>query len=164
LEYEVQVETDPGFTQIVQNVGEIPTTQVALTLEKNKAYYWKVRAVDGERTTSDFSETFQFYTEGVGVTNHLPFAPLLIAPLMDADVDAASAMLEWNAKDVDGDALTFDVYFGTENPPTTMVGEQQSETSVEVDLTSGTTYFWKVAVTDAHGEKTIGAVWSFKSN
>ncbi|WP_194768584.1 hypothetical protein [Tamlana sp. I1] len=164
LEYEVLVATDPGFTDIVQSVQDLMATEVSLTLEENKAYYWKVRSVDGELTKSDYSSTFQFYTEGIGVSNHLPFAPLLISPEMDEMVAGTTATLEWNAKDVDGDDLTYDVYFGTDATPMAMISENQAETTIDVAITSGETYHWKVVVADAHNEKTIGSVWSFMAN
>ena len=83
---------------------------------------------------------------------------------MDEMVAGTSATLEWNAKDVDGDDLTYDVYFGTDKTPMTMISESQVETTIAVDVTSGETYYWKVVVADVHDEKTIGSVWSFMVN
>ena len=66
--------------------------------------------------------------------------------------------------DTDGDALTFDVYFGTDNPPTTMVSENQSEITFDVNTVTTTTYYWKIVVKDDKGGQTNGQVWSFYTN
>ena len=76
-----------------------------------------------------------------------------------------TATLEWNASDVDtSDALTFDVYFGTANPPTEKIGNNQTEKTLDVDLVSSTDYFWKVVVKDNYGGEAVGQIWNFKTD
>ena len=54
-------------------------------------------------------------------------------------------MLGWSCSDPDGDPLTYDVYFGTVNPPDTMVSSNQTGTTFGTSgLSGGTTYYWKV--------------------
>ena len=65
---------------------------------------------------------------------------------------------------MDNDPLTFDIYFDTANPPTTKVSENQSATTISVDLNSSTDYYWKIVVKDDKDGITIGQVWGFKTD
>jgi len=164
VRYQLQIATDNQFTQNVQNETNITGTSIQVTLDKGVAYYWRVKAVDSKNASSDYSSTFQFYTEGEGESNHLPFSPSVVAPSLNEVVQTITATLEWTASDVDNDPLTFDVYFGTNNPPATKVSENQSALTFDVDLTNGTNYYWKIAVKDDKGGTTIGQVWNFKTD
>ncbi|MBL4724793.1 MAG: hypothetical protein JKY73_05355, partial [Lutibacter sp.] len=153
------------FSQIAHTLSNISETLKTLTLEKGIAYYWRVKAVDAKNASSEYSSVYQFYTEGEGESNHLPFSPILVSPELSSVVTELTANLQWTASDVDTeDALTYDVYFGTENPPSVLSSENQSTTSLEVDLISSTTYYWKVVVKDGQGGQTIGQIWSFSTD
>ena len=159
--YQVQVAKDAGFSQLVHTVTESSTLR-SLSLEKGIAYYWRVRATDSKSLSSSYSSTNQFYTEGEGVSNHLPFSPLLVAPTLNLVVTTNTVTLQWTADDVDTtDTLTFDVYFETGDTPTAQVATNQTDTTLSVDLVSGQTYSWKVVVKDGQGGQTIGQVWNF---
>jgi len=164
VKYQLQIATDNQFTQNVQTQSNITGTSLQVTLDKGVAYYWRVKAVDSKNASGDYSSTFQFYTEGEGESNYLPFSPSVVSPSLNEVVQSTSASLEWTASDVDNDPLTFDVYFGTENPPVTIVSENQSALTFDVDLTNGLDYFWKIVVKDDKGGITIGQVWTFKTD
>ncbi|MEW4923168.1 hypothetical protein [Algibacter sp. 2305UL17-15] len=72
--------------------------------------------------------------------------------------------MEWKGNDTDGDPLTFDVYFDENNPPTTLVSENQSESTYSVNTMSSSTYYWKIVVKDDKGAVSIGQVWVFSRN
>ena len=164
ISYEIQIATDNQFTQNVQNRTSA-STSTSVGLDKGVAFYWRVRAKDSKGATSSYSSTFSFYTEGDGVSNHLPFSPTVVKPDINSLVQETSTTLEWTASDVDtNDTLTFDVYFGTVNPPTTKVTENQSETTFNQSLDSSKNYYWKVVVKDDKGGTTIGQIWSFKTD
>lgn len=162
--YEIQVAKDNAFTQIISTLkNSSPSTDISL--EKNTAYYWRVKASDSKELASAYSTTFKFYTSGEAAVNHLPFAPEIISPAINTTLTATTATLKWNASDVDtADVLTYDVYFGTANPPTEKISENKSEKSVEATLETGKQYFWKVVVKDNKGGETIGQIWKFKTN
>lgn len=163
--YQIQIAKDNAFAQIVNTLDNSSLSTSALALEKNTAYYWRVKATDSKGLASAYSSTFKFYTAGTAVVNHLPFAPELIAPVINAVLSTSSATLTWNASDVDtADVLTYDVYFGTANPPTAKVSENTSSKSFEVTLQSTTQYYWRIVVKDNKGGETIGQVWKFKTN
>jgi hypothetical protein len=141
------------------------TTSKSITLEKGIAYYWRVKATDSKNASSNYSSTFNLYTEGVGITNHLPFSPVLVGPALNSVQTTATVNLQWTAFDVDtSDTLTYDVYFGTVNPPTAIVSSNQSASSLSRPVTASTKYYWKVTVKDNKGGQTVGQIWSFTTD
>ena len=165
LTYHIQVSKNAQFSQIAHDISSISASAKTLALEKGIAYYWRVKAVDSKNASSDYSLVYQFYTEGEGESNHLPFSPVIVSPELSSVVAELEATLEWTASDVDtSDTLTYDVYFGEEEQPSVLKSEDHSTTSLEVGLASSTTYYWKVVVKDGQGGQTIGQVWSFSTD
>ncbi|WP_299547272.1 SusE domain-containing protein [Seonamhaeicola sp.] len=163
VSYVLEISKKNDFSAIEESIT-VSGTSRTVTLEKGVAYYWRVKAVDSKNASSAYSSTYQFYTEGEGETNHLPFSPELVAPQLDAALNTASTTLEWDASDVDNDPLTYDVYFDTNSDPTTKVGDNQSDKTLSVNLSAATTYYWKVVVKDDKGGQAIGQVWSFTTD
>jgi len=163
VSYQVQIAKDNQFTEIVESISNTSTTKT-ISLDKGVAYYWRVSAKDTKNLSSDYSSVNSFYTEGTGVSNYLPFSPEIVSPTLNATVTETSATLEWNASDVDNDPLSFDVYFGTTETPTTIVSSNQTSKTFNVDVASETTYYWKVVVKDDKGGETIGQIWNFKTD
>lgn len=164
ITYQIQIATDNQFTQIKKTAQGVATFQ-AIELEKNTAYYWRIKATDAKGLSSDFSPIYKFYTAGDAVVNHLPFAPELVEPILNTVLITTTASLKWNASDVDGtDVLTYDVYFGTANPPTDKVSENSNTKTLNVTLQTAKEYYWKVVVKDDKGGETVGQIWKFKSN
>lgn len=161
ITYQIQVAKDNLFAQIAHTLTST-TTSKSITLEKGVAYYWRVKATDSKSASSNYSTTFSFYTEGVGITNHLPFSPILVSPVLNSVQTGTSVTLQWTASDVDtSNTLTYDVYFGTANPPTIITSANQSASTLTKTVTASTTYYWKVVVKDGKGGQTVGQVWSF---
>lgn len=164
ITYQIQIATDNLFTQIKKSAEGVGTFQ-KIELEKNTAYYWRIKATDAKGLSSDFSPVYKFYTAGDAVVNHLPFAPELVEPILNTVLSTTTASLKWNASDVDGtDVLTYDVYFGTANPPTDKISENSNTKTLNVTLQTAKEYYWKVVVKDDKGGETVGQIWKFKSN
>jgi len=163
ITYQIQVSKDNTFTQVVQTLNGSATSR-SISLEKGIAYYWRVKATDNKNASSSYSSTYNFYTEGTGESNHLPFSPVVVNPLLNAVEQGTTASLQWTASDVDNDPLTFDVYIDTNNPPATKVGDNLSATTFTVDLIASSNYFWKIVVKDDKGAQTIGQVWNFQTD
>ncbi|MGY5356174.1 glycoside hydrolase family 78 protein [Wenyingzhuangia sp. IMCC45467] len=164
ISYTIQISKDNQFNTIEYTDNIVPRL-VDVTLEKGVSYYWRVKATDSQNNSSEYSTTYQLYTEGNGKSNHLPFAAALVSPSYNASVNETTATLQWTASDVDtADVLTYDVYFGTLSEPETMVSENQVTNSFDVSLTAGIQYYWKVDVKDNHGAKTQGQIWTFTTN
>jgi hypothetical protein len=164
ITYQIEIATDSQFTQIIENNEGVSNSQ-NIELEKNTAYYWRIKATDNEGLSSDFSPVYKFYTAGEAVVNHLPFAPKLVEPVINTVLTTTTATLKWNATDVDeNDVLTYDVYLGTTNPPTEKISENSTTNTVDVTMEPAKEYFWKVIVKDNNGGETIGQIWKFKTN
>lgn len=164
ITYQIQIAKDNQFTQIVKSIEGTSNSQT-ITLEKNTAYYWRIKAKDNQNSSSEYSATFKFYTAGDAVINHLPFLPELVFPTINSVLNTTTAKLSWSAVDVDAtDILTYDVYFGTVNPPTQKISENLSAKSVDVTLNPSKEYYWKVVVKDNKGGETSGQTWKFKTN
>ncbi|MEN2414374.1 hypothetical protein [Flavobacterium mesophilum] len=164
IKYQIQISKDNAFTQITTTFDGAENA-ASFVLDKNTAFYWRVRAIDSKGLTSAYSSVFKFYTASEAVVNHLPFAPELVAPVLNSALNAGTVSLKWTASDVDtADALTYDVYFGTANPPTAKVSENKGTNSFDVTVESAKQYYWKVVVKDNKGGETVGQIWKFKTN
>jgi len=161
VSYQIQVATNEQFTSNVQTKTAAQSNST-FDLIKGQEYYWRVRARDAKNNYSEYAPTWKFYSEGDGVSNHLPYTPSLISPLLNADIAEVSTSLEWSASDVDNDPLTFDVYFGKSNPPA-LIAENISETTYSTNLDADTIYYWNIVVKDTNGGQSVGQIWSFNS-
>ncbi len=95
-------------------------------------------------------------------TNNPPSVPSDPFPSDNATGQTTSLTLSWSCSDPDNDSLTYDVYFGTDNPPATVVSSIQSDTSLARNsLVASTTYFWKVVAKDSYGDSASGPIWRF---
>ena len=163
ITYKIEIAADNQFNDIVETIETASNSQ-NIELEKNTAYYWRIKATDAEGLASEYSSVYKFYTAGDAVVNHLPFAPELVAPTINSTVSAATVSLQWNATDVDeNDELTYDVYFGTANPPTEKISENTAAQTTDVTLEAAKLYYWRVVAKDNNGGETIGQVWKFKT-
>ena len=161
ITYEIEVSENRSFSPLSHTATSSSESKL-ISLTKGKAYYWRIKAIDSQSAESEYSSVSQFLTEGDGVSNHIPFAPSLVAPALNSEIDGTSTTLSWTASDVDGDPLTFDVYLDTDADPTTKMSENQSGTTYDAaGLIVATTYYFKVVVKDGNGGVSIGQVWSF---
>lgn len=163
ITYTVEIAENNGFSPI-SKVETSTSLSKLISLEKGKAYYWRIKATDNKSAESTYSPVAQFLTEGDGVSNHIPFAPTLVSPALNSEIDGTSTTLSWSASDVDGDPLTYDVYFDTDEDPKVKVVENHSSTTYNATgLSATTTYYFKVVVKDDKGAASIGQIWSFST-
>ena len=161
VSYQIVVAKDSQFSTVAHAITSNTPNQ-SISLEKGIAYYWKVKAIDNKNLSGDFSPNFSFYTEGIGVSNYLPFSPVLVAPNLNSIVTTSPVTLTWTASDVDNDPLTYDVYLETTNPPLTKIASSiTTPTTSSGALSASTTYYWKVVVKDNKGGQTTGQIWNF---
>ena len=96
------------------------------------------------------------YTPSVGAPGE-PIDPIPSDGAVNCDVDMD--ILSW----VSGENTTsFDVYFGMNNPPTTLIAENiaGTTTTIPYELEFLTTYYWKVIARNLEGQ-IPSSVWSF---
>src|SRR5258708_1083520 len=108
----------------------------------NTTYFWKVVPTGGVT-----GPTWSFTT--------LAGAPGNTAPANGATGVATNAALTWTAPA--GGAASYDVYFGTANPPPLAQAAVAATTYSPAGMTANTTYFWKVVPTGG----VTGPTWSF---
>ncbi|MBF0430505.1 MAG: hypothetical protein HQK83_04460 [Fibrobacteria bacterium] len=81
--------------------------------------------------------------------NNPPTVPSPSSPLNNATNQETNINLTWSGSDPDGDALIYDVFLGTNNPPITKVSNGQSNAIYSAtSLSNSTTYFWYVVAND----------------
>jgi len=156
--YRLQISTNRSFTEIIEN-GVVTETNITLTMEVGQDYYWRVQAIDSKNSQSEYSKVRAFYVKGDPISNHIPYIPSLISPLIGSKVTSASVVLEWQGSDIDNDPLSYDVYFGnSEKPELYQSGVKQN--SIEVSVSPNQPYYWKINVKDRYSTSN-GETWSF---
>ena len=160
ISYYIEVSEEDSFENLSKSETSF-SQSIIIPLETGKAYFWRVKATDHNAAESNYSSVMQFVTEGEATTNHVPFPPILLSPANNTEVEGTSITINWTASDVDGDALSFDVYMDTTENPDTLVSENQTTTSfTKTELTVSTKYYIKVVVKDDKDASSIGQVWS----
>ena len=138
------------------------STTITIQLEKGQPYSWYI--VSSSNSTSDTaeSEKWKFYLKGDQTSNYAPFPADLKKPVSESTVSPGNIEFEWSGSDVDaGDTLTYDLYLGTSNPPTTKVQSNISTTKVTQSITDVGIYYWKVVTKDNSGSNSDSGVSKF---
>lgn len=161
ISYEIELAEDTAFEKIIEHTI-VSETEITLTLEKGVQRNWRIRAKNNKGEYSGYSSSWNFYTEGEGIVNYLPFSPTLINPKSFSKVEDNMVLLEWVSRDVDEDLLLYDIYFGEITPPE-LVQENIEDSTYAVSINPDKTYYWKIVVKDGNGGESIGDIWVFKS-
>jgi hypothetical protein len=110
-------------------------------------------------------ESVEQYFLVLDFTNSHPNTPSGPSPANGATNVEINADISWTCSDPDADPITYDVYFGTTNPPTTKVSSNQVGTTYDPGaLVASTTYYWQIVAKDNiiwDIGATTGPVWSF---
>ncbi len=110
-------------------------------------------------------ESVEQYFLVLDFANSHPNTPSNPSPVNGATDIETSADISWTCSDPDADPITYDIYFGTTNPPTTKVSSNQVGTTYDPGtLGSSTTYYWQIVAKDNivwDIGATTGPVWSF---
>jgi len=164
--------TNPPTTKVSNH--QIATTYDPGTLAYNTHYYWKIIAWDnhGAHTAGpvwSFTANpshHNYPPKRPYNHNHPPKTPCNPYPSDGATNIKFNVHLSWTGGDPDErDTVTYDVYFGTTNPPTTKVSNHQTATTYNPGkLAYNTHYYWKIIAWDNHGAHTAGPVWSFTTS
>jgi parallel beta-helix repeat protein len=93
-----------------------------------------------------------------------PFNPYPPHGVKGVDINAS---LSWNCSDPNGDNLTYDVFFESDNPiPNKLVSNNQSESYYDPpgQMNYSTIYYWKIVAWDSTGASTSGHIWNFTTS
>ena len=69
--------------------------------------------------------------------------------------------LIWTCTDPDNDPLTFDIYFGTTDPPPLIQSDVTASTYQPPTLDYNTAYYWQIVAKDDHQHTRTGPLWAF---
>jgi subtilisin-like proprotein convertase family protein len=95
-------------------------------------------------------------------TNNPPFTPSNPSPPSGSTGVSLTPSLSWTGGDPDaGNAVTYDVYFGTSPAPPVVSIDQGAASFAPAPLDAGTSYSWKVVARDNLGAEAAGPVWNF---
>jgi hypothetical protein len=129
------------------------------TLEFSTTYYWKVIAWDNSGLSTD-GLTWQFTTRNE--SNKPPYTPSNPLPTNKAIYVNLNTTLSWIGGDPDpGDTVTYDIYFGTTNPPPKLISNQSISTYHPESLHENTTYYWRIIAWDSNTASTSSPIWSY---
>jgi hypothetical protein len=95
-----------------------------------------------------------------GPPNNPPTVPENPSPAHQLTDGSPTTLLTWEATDPEGASLTYNVYFGTTNPPPLVASGIDVASYNPGTLQFATTYYWNVEASDG-ARKTMGPVWSF---
>jgi len=95
--------------------------------------------------------------------NNPPNLPSNPTPAEGATNQSRNADLSWTGGDLDGDAVTYDVYFeANDATPDLLVANNQVDTAYNPGtLAANTHYCWRIVAKDEHGATNAGPVWDF---
>lgn len=131
-----------------------------VTIQRPESFRWHVTyEYQGEIKESAL---WNFYNAGPGVQTYAPFPAEITSPDMAQNVSSTTSItLHWSGSDVDDDIASYDVHFGTENPP----GLNTSDISAEqltVAVAPGNIYYWSIVTKDAEGNSSNSGVYQFR--
>jgi endonuclease/exonuclease/phosphatase family metal-dependent hydrolase len=138
------------------STGQAATSYTPSALSHSTTYFWRVTANGAGGVSPGPVWSFQ--------TQALPPSPLPSTPTGAQPTDGAATVpvtttLTWTPS---SDAATYDVAFGTSNPPPTVSTDQAPTSYTPSALSHSTTYFWRVTAKGAGG-LAPGPVWSFQT-
>ena len=96
--------------------------------------------------------------------NDPPSVPELVSPANQSESEFITAELRWTANDPEGATLTYNVFFGSTNPPA-QVSVQQAENLFYVpQLEYGRDYYWRVVAWDDMSDSSVSPTWTFSTS
>ncbi len=154
LEYDFELYGDAQLSQWIGGAGGPDTAwQVDLTLDDNRSYFWRARAVDEHAETGPWSQTVSLF---VNTANDPPDTPVLNNPVSGGTATSLTPTLSvFNADDLDQDALryAFELYADPDlsqllSAATVDQGYLITDWTVPAVLDDGGIYYWRVRADD----------------
>ena len=120
-------------------------SSISIELEPGTLYTWNV-TVTNDFGNSEKSEDFNFYTEGLADSNHVPFPADIEIPAVVSN----SLNVSWEGVDLDNDIDYYQVFFSKENPPILLI-DNTTDQSFNADVETGATYYLNIVTFDKNG-------------
>ena len=168
MTYDVYLEANDSSPDVLVSNDQTTTSHNPGTLAEGMHYYWKIVAKDAHGVTTT-GAVWDFTT---AQANSAPYVPSSPSPADGATVysptlDGATVLLfvvglSWTGGDPDGDTVTYDVYFeSNDSSPDVLLRDDHGATATFATVGSGHHYYWQIVATDSHGAATTGPVWDF---
>ena len=140
-------------------------TSARVVLQKGTPYSWMVITRNTETMDAVSSSTWQFYNAGVQ-TSYPPFPAEILSPGSGSTVAINSdglVELSWNGADVENDINRYEIYHGTDDPPTQLEATNLvGDSTLEVAVDPGT-YYWRVVTIDSEGNSSDSGTYSYNA-
>jgi hypothetical protein len=152
LTYDVYIGKGKDIKLVASNLST--ETYRVEGLENGVEYSWKI-VVKDERGGVVEGPVWKF------TTNYLPEILNTPFPQNQSTNVSLSTSLSWDSKDLDGDKVIYDIYFGKVNPPTLYKNNYELSRIELEKLDVNTIYYWQVVAKDNRGGIVEGPVWNF---
>jgi transposase-like protein len=157
--YQIQIAEDVQFHAIAfQDTADLDTLSKGASLQNNKSYYWRVRAINSP-DTSGFSNTWSFTTVIAS-----PTIPILATPANDSYGVGLNTTLIWKKS---SQAEIYDLQVTDDPLFRTFVYEDSTltDTSCYVGpLRIYTRYYWRVKATNYASTSFFSTSWTFSTS
>ena len=143
------------------NVIDIPTLIAEKEIPVNADNEYTVNLVVQNSVKNQLKGRYTFQ-QSIVTQNQPPLQPSQPSPDHHASAIAIDGDLTWEGGDPDsGDSVTYDIYFGTEHPPTLQMSHGSETTYDPGILSYSTVYYWQIISWDTELASTEGDIWSF---
>ncbi len=102
-------------------------------------------------------DNVKLYSTGYNNPPNIPSSP---SPGNASNSQPINLTLSWSGGDVDGDSVTYMVYFGSSPNPTNYQNTTNPNLT-KTGLAYETTHYWRVEAVDEHGREAAGSEWRF---
>ena len=155
-----------SYTIVVENLNtghiiqdETTEDKVGIVIDRATPYSWYVESTSGSKTET--SDTWKFYNAGPGVQTYAPFSTVINSPTMASSISTTNVTLQWTGSDVDNDIVGYDVYLSPDKSPSLHTSDITAS-ELNVNVSSGAIYYWKVITKDAAGNTSDSGIFQFK--
>ncbi|HET6350158.1 MAG TPA: FlgD immunoglobulin-like domain containing protein [Candidatus Krumholzibacteria bacterium] len=155
LTYDVYLGTTTSPPKV--STGQTSSVYTPATLAYQTTYWWRVEGHDIYGGTGS-SSTWSFTTRAVNEPPAVPYSP---SPANGASNVGLNVTLSWQCTDPDGQAITYDIYFGTAADPPLRASNRSSKSYLVTSLQLDTPYYWRIVARDSGGLTANGPTWTF---
>ena len=117
---------------------------------KNNSYSFTIQPLTPEK--------FQIICNRNNTPPNIPYDPVPEHNSTNIDINND---VYWTGSDPDNDTVTYDVFFGKNNPPVQVVSNQSKNFFNPGKMDYNTTYYWKIRVWDDKNTFNMSPIWKF---
>ena len=153
-----KVERKAGINGTYSEIGTADASAanyLDTSISGHSEYYYRIRAYKGSAFSSYSSEA------PILTVNNAPNVPGSPTPSDQTINQPLNITLQWIGSDRDGDATSYDVYFGITSAPPLVSSNQTSNTYTANTMVPNKTYYWKIIAKDSLNAISEGPLWSF---